>query len=247
MKALWYTLISLPRLLWALIWSQILYCKRNKVSHNYKYQKIQKLVRKELKVMKVVYHVDGKENIPIEESYLITPNHQSALDCLAFFDIWNDQVGFVAKDSSSKYPIINNILGVNDSLYLNRSDLRQEIRVMKKVRDNMLNMNVRYVIFPEGTRTKNKDLSMNDFHAGTFKYTMSIKKKIVPVAIYGNTFVLDDKIKMKEYPVFVSILPPLSYEDYKNMTTQEVATKVHDLIQTRVKELALKYSEYLKK
>lgn len=247
MKAIWYTLVSLPRLLWALIWSQVLYIRRNKVSHNYKYQKIQRLVRKELKVLKVEYHVEGRENIPVEESYLITPNHQSALDCLAFFDIWNDQVGFVAKDSSRKYPIINNILGVNDSLYLNREDLKQEIRVMRKVRDNMLNSNVRYVIFPEGTRTKKKDLSLQEFHAGTFKYPMSIKKKIVPVALYGNTYVLDDKVRMKKYPVFVSILPPLSYEDYKDMTTQEVANKVHDLIQAKETELDEKYHNYLKK
>jgi 1-acyl-sn-glycerol-3-phosphate acyltransferase len=238
---------TLPRLLWSLIWTKSLYLRRNKVSQVYKYQKTKKFIKKETDAAKIVYHYEGLENWPIEESFLVTPNHQSALDCLVFFDLSKDPIAFVGKAAVKHYPIINNIMSINDSLFLERTNLRQEIKVMKQVKENMEKKNVRYIIFPEGTRTKKQDLSLGDFKAGTFKYTMSIKKKIVPVALYGNTFISDKRYKNKVHHVFCSILPALSYEDYKDMTTLEVASKVQNMVQEEERKLEIKFNEIYSK
>ena len=151
--------------------------------------------------------------------------------------MFNDPLSFVCKKEVKKIPAVNSIVNMIDGKYLERDNLRQEIKIMKSIQKDMTDKNVKYIVFPEGTRTKNSDLSLNDFKPGAFKYTMDLGKKIYPVAIYGTKNVFDNKCKMKKYRVRVSILPPITKEIYQNMTTSEVASLIHDKVQNRLNEL----------
>ena len=188
-------------------------------------------------IIGIEYIVDGKEYLSVEQSYLLTPNHQSLIDPFIFFDIFNDPLSFACKKEAKKIPAVKDVIKMIDGKYLDRDNLRQEIKVMKSIQKDMIEKNVKYIVFPEGTRTKNPDLKMNPFKPGAFKYTMDLGKKIYPVAIYGTRNVFDKKLKWKKYRVHVSILPPLTKEDYQNMSTAEVATVVHDRVQNRLNEL----------
>lgn len=216
------------------------YClRKNKVSDVLLYRKNKKFLEKVCKAIGIEFIVDGLENLPVEESYLITPNHQSLIDPLIFFNIFNDPISFACKDSIKKLPIVNDIVYLCDGCYLERDNLRQEIKVMRYIRDKMITKNLRYIVFPEGTRTKNSDLSTNEFKPGAFKYTMDINKKIVPVCIYGSHRIFDKKIKDKKYTIYVSFLKPISKENYKEMSTSQVSELVKKQIDERLEQIKL--------
>lgn len=232
----WILLVA-PLAIYAFFMSKILKLKKNKTSRIKVYRKIKKVMIKVCKLIDVTFIVDGIENLPYDESYLITPNHQSMIDPFVFFTIINDPISFVCKESVKKIPVVSDFVDLCDGVYLERGSLKQEIKMMKKIQSNMLDRSGRYILFPEGTRTRSETFEMGQFKPGAFKYTMAIGKKIVPVAMHGSHFVLDPKINKKKFYIQVSILEPLTKKDYENLTTQEVADLVKERINTRLKEL----------
>ena len=81
-----------------------------------------------------------------------------------------------------------------------------------------------YVIFAEGTRSKlgNKLL---EFKGGSFKAATKAKCPIVPVALI-DSFKPFDTGSTKPITVQVHFLKPLSYEEYKDMKTNDIAEEV---------------------
>ena len=237
MKTIIIVLKVIPYVFVSLFWIFIYGFTFKKKSRIKVYRKIKNLLATVSSIIGIEYIVDGSEYLSVEQSYLLTPNHQSFIDPFIFFHIFNDPLSFASKKEVKKIPAVNSILNMIDGKYLERDNLRQEIKIMKSIQKDMAEKNIKYIVFPEGTRTKNSDLKMNEFKPGAFKYTMDLGKKIYPVAIYGTRNVFDNKFKMKKYRVRVSILPPLTKDIYQNMSTAEVAKLVHDKVQTRLNEL----------
>ena len=94
-----------------------------------------------------------------------------------------------------------------------------------------------FVIFPEGTRSKlgNKTI---DFHSGTFKCATKSKCDILPIALIDCYKVLDQK-GHKPVKVQLHYLKPITYEEYKDMNTTELA----NLVRSRIDATLEKYSE----
>ncbi len=235
-KIIWMIIKSLGVIFSCVHYSIWEYIKRKKTSRLIRYNKLRKLVLKEEKHLRIRYHVSGLENIPNEQSFMITPNHQSIVDVLIFFDLFKDPISFVAKSQLSKVPCARKIVPIIEGYFLERDNLRQEIKVMKNVQNSLLNDNIKWVIFPEGTRTKDPNFKLNTFKAGTYKFPMSIDKKIVPCALHGTSYVFDKKVHRKYYDVYVHFFNPLTPEFYKGKSTQEVSSYIENIIQEKVDE-----------
>ena len=146
-------------------------------------------------------------------------------------------MSFVGKKSLKKVPVIGKVITNLHSLFIDREDIRQELKVMKGVQESIIKDDVRWIIFPEGTRTKDTvNYTCNDFKPGAFKYPMQEKKKIVPCAIFGTHRVLDKLDKHKEYPVYVHFFEPITPEVYKDLSTKEVALMTQNMVQAKVNE-----------
>ena len=89
-----------------------------------------------------------------------------------------------------------------------------------------------YLIFPEGTRSKNGN-KIGTFKGGSFKAATKAKCPIVPVALI-NSFVPFDQNTIRPVTVQVHFLKPLKYEDYKDMKTTEIAALVEKQIQETI-------------
>ena len=72
---------------------------------------------------------------------------------------------------------------------------------------------------------------MREFHHGTFRPAVKSGVPIVPVAIYGSFRVLKRSPQFKKYPVFIKFLEPIYPEQYKAMTTQEIAVLTQERIE----------------
>ena len=77
-----------------------------------------------------------------------------------------------------------------------------------------------FVIFPEGTRSKNGN-NLLPFKGGSFKSTQKAKCPIVPCALI-DSFIPFDENSVRQVTVKLIYLPPMYYEEYKDMKTTEI-------------------------
>ena len=118
---------------------------------------------------------------------------------------------------------LNEIFKIMKALFMDREDVRQSMQIIMQVTKEVKEGR-NYIIFPEGTRSKNGN-KVGEFKGGSFKAATKAKCPIVPVALI-DSFKPFDTNTTKPVTVQVHILKPLLYEEYKDMKTTEIAEEV---------------------
>lgn len=195
-----------------------------------RYQRTRKLLTKVNKVLELETIVEGKENIP-DEVCCFFSNHLAALDPLPLIEVLDKPTTFAAKIEIKKTPLVGRIFTGIDGLFLDRSDLKQQLRVMMKIEASLKNKEMNWVIYPEGTRNKDPMNLLIPFHKGTFRPAMKAGVPLVPVVTYGTFRGLNLKHSYKKYPTYIKFLPPIYPSEYEGKTTDEIAAYVQSLIQ----------------
>ena len=116
---------------------------------------------------------------------------------------------------------------------MDRDDPRQAMKIIKEMTEG-IKQGRNYIIFPEGTRSKNGNIP-GDFKGGSFKSATKAKAPIVPVALIDSFKPFDIK-DTSEVNVQIHYLEPLYYDDYKDLTTVEIAKTVKERIEAKIKE-----------
>ena len=167
----------------------------------------------------------GKENIPKEDGFMFFPNHQGMYDVLAIIDACDNTFAVVAKKEVANVPLLKQTFACTKSYMMDREDIRQSMQVIMNVANDVKN-GKNFLIFPEGTRSKNGNV-IGEFKGGSFKAATKARCPIVPVALI-DSFKPFDTNTISQVTVQVHFMEPLYYEDYKDMKTTEIASTVHD-------------------
>ena len=171
----------------------------------------------------VIIDAHGLENIPKENGFIMFPNHQGMYDMLAIINVIERPVSVVMKKEVANVPFLKQVISCMRGYALDREDVRQGLEViLNVVKDVKKGKN--FVIFPEGTRSKNGN-NLLTFKGGSFKAATKSKCPIVPVALI-DSFKPFDTNSIKPVDVQVHFLEPLYYEEYKDMNTNEIAAEV---------------------
>ena len=94
----------------------------------------------------------------------------------------------VAKIETKKMFLINILAKILGNFFLDRENIRQSLQLMKDLEAFLkANPNVGVVIFPEGTRTKDPNLAIDEFKAGTFKVAYKVEADVIPCVMCGTT------------------------------------------------------------
>lgn len=165
----------------------------------------------------------GIENVPGENGFMLFPNHQGMYDVLALLDVCPKPLSVVAKKEVAKIPLLKQLFKVMNVIFMDREDVRQSMQVIIEV-SKQVAQGRNYIIFPEGTRSKNGN-KVGEFKGGSFKAATKAKCPIVPVALI-DSFKPFDTGSTKPITVQVHFLKPLSYEEYKDMKTNDIAEEV---------------------
>ncbi len=176
---------------------------------------------------RVTIHCYGKENLPDEQGYLMTPNHQGLFDALIILDTHEIPFKAVLKQELLKVPVLKKLITMIQYSAIDRNNLRTSMKVIKNASKEM-NEGRSYLIFPEGTRCR-KQNEMLEFKGGSFKVAIDAKSPIVPVALIDCYKVFDDN-SIAKVDAQIHYLEPLYYEDYKEMSSTEIAQFVQDKI-----------------
>ena len=183
-------------------------------------------------------HVDmylfGLENLPKDTNYCLISNHMSAFDPLPYLINCPEYTTFVGKKELESVFMLHTAIEVIEGVFIDRENLRQSLKVMLGVEEDLKKGEKNWMIFPEGTRIRDQLLPVGAFHHGTFRPAWKAGVPIVPAAIYGTFRVLKKKPQFKRYPIYVSILPPIMPEEAKKLNTADLAIMTHDAIQREV-------------
>lgn len=175
----------------------------------------------------------GLDNIPKESGFIFFPNHQGLYDVLAIMEVTPVPFSVVAKKEVANIPFLKQIFSCVKAKMMDREDIRQSLQVIMDVAKEVKEGR-NYIIFPEGTRSKNGN-KVGEFKVGSFKAATKAKCPIVPVALI-NAFKPFDTKSIEQVKVQVHFLEPLYYEDYKEMKTTEIAHLVQERIQKMIDE-----------
>ena len=195
-----------------------------------KYDHIQKILRLAVTSGNINLQVTGQENIPADGGFLMYGNHQGMFDVLAIVATCDRTLGAVFKQELSNIPFLKQIIACTKSFALDRENARQAVGVFASV-INEVKKGRNYLIFPEGTRSRNGNV-MGEFHHGSFKCALRVKCPIVPVALIDSFRVLDEK-GCKPVTVQLHYLQPIMPEEYEGMKTVELA----ELVKSRIQEV----------
>lgn len=175
----------------------------------------------------------GQENIPKKNGFMLFPNHQGMYDVLAMVDSCPNPFSVVYKMEIKDIPFIKQIAKCMNAFFIDRDDVRQSMKVIIAVSEEV-EKGRNYVIFPEGTRSKNGNI-VGEFKGGSFKAATKAKCPIVPVALI-DSFKPFDSHSLKPVEVQVHYLEPLYYDEYKDMKTVEIAEEVKRRIEKVIRE-----------
>lgn len=179
----------------------------------------------------VIVDAYGLENLPKENGYIMYPNHQGMYDMLAIINVIQRPLSGVMKKEAAKLPFLKQVIACMHGYALDRENVRQGMEVILNVAKDVKN-GKNFVIFPEGTRSKNGN-NLLPFKGGSFKAATKSKCPIVPVALI-DSFKPFDTNSIEPVTVQVHFLEPMYYEEYKDMKTVEIAEIVKNRIQETI-------------
>ena len=175
-------------------------------------------------------HIDvyGRENIPGRDGFMLFPNHQGLYDVLAIIEACPRPFSVVAKKEVGKIPFLKQVFACMKAFLIDRDDVRQAMQVIVDVA-NEVKKGRNYLIFAEGTRSKNGN-RVSTFKGGSFKSATKAQCPIVPVALI-DSFRPFDTNSIKPVTVQVHFMEAIAYEEYKDMKTTAIAALVQERIQ----------------
>lgn len=193
---------------------------RGKLLHGY--------IERVMKVSRIDVECHGEEKLPKENGFIIYANHQGMNDILMLLASTDRFLSFVFKIELANIIVLKQVIRMIHAKAMDRSDVRQSLRVIRDVTNEVKNNKLNYVIFPEGTRSRNGN-ELLEFKGGSFKSATNAKCPIVPVAMIDSYKAFESK-SIKRVKTQIHYLDPIPYEEYQGMKTNEIAEMVSERI-----------------
>lgn len=175
--------------------------------------------------LKVVYRlkVEGLENVPKDNDYIVCANHLSTLDPPMLAGIFPNRISFMAKQELFDIPFICWWIDWMGTFAVNRESLApstiKTVMEIKKSRWKWV-----FGIFPQGTRQKPGEISdITKGFAGLAKIT---KCSVLPVGIVGTEKATHLPFSGK---VTVRIGKPIPYEKDPDIVVEKWIKQIEEL------------------
>ena len=124
----------------------------------------------------------GHHNLDKDASYVFIANHQGAFDIFLTYGFLNHNIKWVQKIALRKLPLVGKASEIAGHVFVDNSSLTSRINSIADAK-KAIEGGVSIMMFPEGSRTKNGELS--PFRRGAYKVALDMGLPIVPVTING--------------------------------------------------------------
>lgn len=173
----------------------------------------------------------GLENIPAEDGIYICANHQEKYDPLAIWYCFPRQLGVILDDLATHRPFIREVCRLIKSKKLIKGSTHSVVKTYSEITKDLKN-GQNYMVFPEGGYEEEPG-KLGVFHAGSFKSPQRAHCTILPVAIIDSYKIFDRGFHTTN-PIQIHYLKPIAPEEYKGMSTTEIAALVKSRIQAHL-------------
>lgn len=189
---------------------------------------VKKFAAMVLRYARVKYVIHGMEHKQ-HKNFVLVINHQSTFDGVIVNDMFVDEhIGGIIKDELYNLPFISFWLKARHLLPLNRKNNREGIKTMLQAIEYANNGQPMF-IFPEGTRSQSKRLL--EFRDGAFKLAEKSESNISVMVIHNG---YEHKF-FKSITIHVELLPVLTFDQYKGLSTPELSNKVRQMMEEVLK------------
>jgi 1-acyl-sn-glycerol-3-phosphate acyltransferase len=173
-------------------------------------------------------HIEGLEHIQPGEAYVMVANHQSLLDILVMFRLFN-HYKWVSKIENFRLPLIGLNMRLNRYIELRRGD-RASVMQMLENCTRALNDGNSIMMFPEGTRSL--DGKMRDFKPGAFELALKCERPLLPIVLDGTSNALPKRgfVLQGRHDIKLKVLAPLPAAEFAHQTVDELSDRVRKLI-----------------
>lgn len=175
----------------------------------------------------------GMENLPSEGGYMMFPNHQGKYDALGIMYAHEKPCSVVIDDAKSHGLLVKQFIDLVKGKRMIKDDLRQSVMIIKELAEDT-KQGRKFIIFPEGGYYRNHN-TVGMFKPGSFKSAMRARVPIVPVALI-DSYKAFEEWSLMPVETQVHFLKAIYYEEYKNMTTTEIADMVREKIVSKIRE-----------
>ena len=203
----------------------------DKYTEEERYKLLKYIVTRANKGGNVTIETYGLEHIPKQSGFMFFPNHQGLYDVLAIVDACPRPFSVVAKKEVANVPLLKQTFACMKAYMIDRDDIRGSLKIIESVTEEV-KKGRNYLIFAEGTRSKEGNVP-HEFKGGSFKSATKARCPIVPVALI-DAFKPFDTNSISKVTVQVHFLEPLSYEEYKDMKTVDIAKEVKARIEKEI-------------
>ena len=174
--------------------------------------------------------VEGLENLTKETKVLYVSNHKSMVDPVIIYEALKCK-GPTAAAKSDLWDIkpLLPFLNAFRVIKINRSSDREAAKSIVEGIKYMKEGNG-IILFPEGGIKTREVEQMVSIKPGAYKLAIKSEAVIQPIALIGNSLVSKRKFLQPRTTVIVRILPAITYDEYKDLNTHELAYKVVEVI-----------------
>ncbi len=134
---------------------------------------------------KLDHKIEGLENLPKDQAYIVLSKHQSAWETIAFRMILPNHT-FVLQRSLTWIPFFGWALATMKPISINRADQTNALRALVKQGKERLSEGMVVIIFPEGTRTAPGEIKK--FNAGGALLAQQTGSPVIPIAHNAGKF-----------------------------------------------------------
>ncbi len=198
-------------------------------NENLFYKKAKQWAERILNISKVSLEIDRDSGKRDDSSYIYVSNHSSMYDIPVLLSTLPGNVKIIYKKELEKIPIFGWGLKRSPFIAIERSDPRRAMssidEAVKSIKDGSS-----VIVFPEGTRSKDGQLS--SFKRGAFLLAARAGKPIVPVTVIGSAQILPAGArKFRGSTVMVVIGKPIANRDGINRLEEKaLMNNVHGII-----------------
>ena len=158
--------------------------------------------------------VTGAEKIDASQSYVVISNHPSTLDIFTHITALPVSIRFLTKTELFRIPILSRALKVLGLPRIDRKNAQMNLPKINESIQRVIDNKNSIMIFPEGTRSNQKDLL--PFKKGAAHVAKQFDLPIIPVVTHNShNLMIKGSVWFKSGEIHVQILDPITnIEDY---------------------------------
>ena len=179
--------------------------------------------------------IEGREKAVRGTTYVIISNHQSIIDIL-LIDCLRYRFKWISKIENINVPVLGWYLRMAGYITVNRGNEESKTEMLEKS-IMCLKRGISVMIFPEGTRSSDKEIGF--FKRGAFQLAIQADVPILPVLIDGTADILPKHgmIFGNGYHLRLRVLDPVHPHDFETDDPDELAGRLNSLMKAELIEM----------